>query len=334
MSSSEKKDQSKEGVSKESKAPSKKEGIIPKKKKLKMNVSLKQKRALIVLAVIVVLLLLLGALFQTGKLGFMKGIFSSGSPIASVNGEEITTGEFRERFDPVKETLEERLAEMGKNAGVSKSDILSKAKNVLLNQMILEEILISKARSTGVEVTPKEVNDLLEDFQARYEQTQGTLPKEEQKTFEESLALAGMTMTEYRENLANLLLIKTFIVKTLALEETSVTAQEIEARYKKIVAGPAFSQGEKPTLEDLKPTIENMLLQEIKTKRITDFTQRLRKEAQVKVLWEGYTPPPFVKESQEQQTENQTEQANVSTTTRENIERIIKETNEKEAVSQ
>lgn len=136
-------------------------------------------------------------------------------PVAKVNGEAITRGEFDRRYNQVKQLLagmygEEALkTDQGKQA-------LDTLKWKILDEMIQDKVIEQRAATDGITVTDEEVNKQLEEAK-------------KDANYEQNLKAQNITEEEYKK-LIRLDLLKQKM-KDQYTEKYKITEQDIENYY-------------------------------------------------------------------------------------------------------
>lgn len=186
----------------------------------------------------------------------------NGSAVAMVNGEAITQGELDERVEAQLITFGEQAASVDRSA----------VEEQVLDSMVVELLLIQKAKESGVAVTDEEV-------EAQYTQSEAQFAEGEQ-TFAEALAESGLTAESFRERIRNQLLIERLVEGEVDLESVSVTAEEIQSFYDQAAA----AGGDVPPLSEVRDQVEAQLVSQQQQILVQSYIEELRAESDIETM--------------------------------------------------
>jgi|GEM_PF-1143789 peptidyl-prolyl cis-trans isomerase SurA len=212
--------------------------------------------------------------------------------VAIVNGEEIAGTELSEQLESLRNASTPQ-AEQFKNL----TDI--QQQEVLLEGIINTELQLQAARGAGVTVSDEEVET----------QLQSSIDQIGRTEFENRLAQNGVTEQEVRDDLRNQLLINAYIEQEAGGEITA-TDQEIDELYQQYIAqiqqaSPEGQESEIPSLEELRPQIEQAVIQQKRQQIAVDLLNQARANADIEVLLEGVSYPAEINQQQTPPTQTQ-----------------------------
>jgi len=219
--------------------------------------------------IIAALALLAGAWFTVAN---FTDLFAR-NVAARVNGEVVTVSELDDRleiaqaqnpamFDPNEDGLE---------AGM--------ARQLLLDTMINDLLLLQEAARQDVQVSDQEIQDLIDMRIASY-------PSEED--FEEDLRAHDMTRDMFREQVRIGMTLEALMVIIVPDEE--ITAEEIREYYDEHIefyTEPPTEDGEEGAVipfEEVAPAIHDMLVTSLRNIMRGDLLERLRDEGNIEIL--------------------------------------------------
>jgi peptidyl-prolyl cis-trans isomerase SurA len=212
--------------------------------------------------------------------------------VAIVNGEEIAGTELSEQLESLRNASTPQ-AEQFKNL----TDI--QQQEVLLEGIINTELQLQAARGAGVTVSDEEDET----------QLQSSIDQIGRTEFENRLAQNGVTEQEVRDDLRNQLLINAYIEQEAGGEITA-TDQEIDELYQQYIAqiqqaSPEGQESEIPSLEELRPQIEQAVIQQKRQQIAVDLLNQARANADIEVLLEGVSYPAEINQQQTPPTQTQ-----------------------------
>lgn len=221
----------------------------------------------IVIAVIVVVALVaLGFMYMNGNLGANDngsdsvtgdqngtvGVSESANAdevMATVNGEEITRGE----FNVFKDMLGSRMAP-------------NSTEKDMLKEMVLKELLVQEAQERGISVTEKEVEEKITS------QISGQGIGLEQ--YKKLLKQRGVEYDAFVELIREQTMIQN--LSNQLMENASVTDEEVKSYYEENQA----RFGNK-TYEEVSPAIRRLLEQQSQGQVLSELADKLKKEADI-----------------------------------------------------
>lgn len=182
--------------------------------------------------------------------------------VAKVNGVVITRGEFNERFEQYKNTLQPGAVDPSNDASVELA---------LLDELVNLKLLTAEAESKNYTVTEDEVDAAMATIIAE-------LGGEE--VFNQQLAALGINMEELRENMRNELLIRQLIDAETDREDVVITDEEIVATYDAAVGEDTENA---PALDDVREVIREQLIAQKSIEIVEAYIAELRSGAEIEI---------------------------------------------------
>lgn len=192
-------------------------------------------------------------------------------PVAEVNGTEVTKKEFVSVFENQYKQMESQSQMSGQPVD---SDELKKQ---ILEGLVGSELLRQEATERGLKVADPEIDKAL----AGFAQTNQVSNDE----FIAAMGERGMDRDDVLVQIEKQLLVEKLIVDEYG--EFSVTDEEVEAGYQKLVEQQAMSGGgqagggQLPPLEQVRGEIEKQLVSEQQAQAMQKFSEQLREGADV-----------------------------------------------------
>jgi parvulin-like peptidyl-prolyl isomerase len=183
---------------------------------------------------------------------------------AIVNGEEIA----RTQFETFKSQV---IAQQGLDAAALDRDAENQLETQIVDELISQTLLRQAVDASGVVATQ-------EDVDAQIEATAIQLGGEE--AFNEALVAEGLSEEEFRTQISAELAVQMYLEQELSLSSITVTDEEVEAAY---VQASAQSENV-PPLEDVRPQIEQSIIQQKQQPLLAELIDRLRTEADIEIL--------------------------------------------------
>ncbi len=177
-------------------------------------------------------------------------VFEADQTLATVNGEPIMESELNKIWD--------RLPEQQK---------MFFTKELLLEQMVNEELLMQEAEAEGIEITEEQVEEFINMIKLQVPPT---------TTWEDFLAQQGITEEELLE-LVEEDLLKNELINVSVLSEIEVTEEEIEEYFDEQETGNL-------TLDEVREQIENILLVQKQSEALEAYIAELNAKAEIEYL--------------------------------------------------
>lgn len=226
------------------------------------------KNALIGLAAVVILGA--GAWYVASQQGFSIGDRTvaennadQGSVVARVNGEEISR-------DDVTKFQEQFASSQGIDLASLDAEIRAQFESQAVEALVSQELLKQAVARSGVTVSNEQVDAELQTVRSQFP---------DEATYESTLASEGMTEAQLREQIHTGLAAQEYLEQELNLSAITVTDEEVSALYENLAAG-----GEAPSLEEVRPQVEAMLLQQKQQEKIVAHIAELRSQADVQIF--------------------------------------------------
>lgn len=184
--------------------------------------------------------------------------------VATVNGVEITRGEFEKTLTNVRSTLSpESIASL--ETGALEQSVIS--------DMVNMRLLIDEANKKKIPVSS-------EDVQKEYDMFKDSVGGED--VLRDELAKVGLDDAGFKENIKNELMVRALLDKETDIENITVTEAEILAIYEEAKAVAPEDQP-MPPLEEVKDAARAQLTQQKSAEIINAYVQKLRAAAQVEI---------------------------------------------------
>jgi parvulin-like peptidyl-prolyl isomerase len=190
------------------------------------------------------------------------------SPVAIVNGEEITWNEFNQRVDRTLKVFDDQGVQVNEQTRIQIED-------QILNQLINELIILGIAHDQGITATREEIDVAIERDLATIGVTD---PTEEELS--DLLGELSLTEDKYRENMERLVIINNYLTSSVS---GSVTVDEaaIEDLYNQLVANTEDA----PPLDELREALEAQVRSGKRAELVESHINTLRDEASVEVFY-------------------------------------------------
>ena len=200
------------------------------------------------------------------QLGGARG--APGDTLATVNGQEITRGEFDLQVDVFKSQFEAQGQEI-------EPEMLSQIHQQVFQTLITVEVVVQEAEKQDIQVSEEEIDEELAEL------AEFSGGKEQ---LEAQLAERGLTIDDHRKWIRNNLLIEYFVEDylegELSDEDLEVTADELEARYDQY---KEMTEDPEP-LEDIREQLELQIQEERRNQAVQGKIQALMEEADIEIL--------------------------------------------------
>jgi len=184
--------------------------------------------------------------------------------VAMVNGEEIS----RTQFEALKSQV---IAQQGFDIASLDAEAESQLETQIVDELISQTLLRQAVDASGVVATQDDVDAQLE---ATVTQLGG------EGAFNEALFAEGISEKEFRTQISAELAIQVYLEQELNPSSITVTDEEVEAAYAQVSA-----QNENvPSLEDVRPQIEQSVIQQKQQLLLAQLIDRLRTDADIEIL--------------------------------------------------
>ncbi len=191
--------------------------------------------------------------------------------VAVVNGESILREEFDEMLNMRLERHEMQEVEEDVEGTEEMQEMLEQQ---VLDELIAREVLLQNAEAAGI------VSDD-ETVQEEYQQIKAQFEEEE---FKEALEAQNMTSEELKENIAFQHVVQGFvdekIEERLGEEAYEISEDELQAAYDQY----SLQMDDLPDFEEMKPQLEEMLVQEKQQEFTTQLINELVAESDIEIL--------------------------------------------------
>ena len=197
--------------------------------------------------------------------------------VATVNGEEVAGAALAQQINSLRNgtsTQSQQFKQLSEN----------RQEAVILEGLINTKLQVQAAEDAGASVSDEEVET----------QLQNQIGQIGEDTFQTRLEETGLTRQEVRDDLRNQLTINTYIQQQ-AGGEISATDEEIQTLYDQYTAQigqqAASSSANLPALSDVRPQLEQVVLQQKRQQIASELLAQARQSADVEVLLDGVSYP-------------------------------------------
>lgn len=185
----------------------------------------------------------------------------SNNVVATVNGQEISNKELKERVTQFEQTL----TLQGQEANMSEEEM----RLSVLDQIISETLLYQESVKAGFDVEESEIDQEVQDIR-------DSIGGDE--AFRSRLKEAGISEEDLRRDIRNNILINSYLESVLSDVEVSVTDQELIEFYDSL-----NEQQELPPFEEIEEDLRNSLLSEKENELISEIVMELYNNSEVEV---------------------------------------------------
>ena len=190
-------------------------------------------------------------------------------PIALVNGEVITQGDYDQQFKQAEAVLNS----LGGGAQTQDEVFMQELRGRIIDDLVNSELLHQKALEAGFAPTEDEIDA---EFETTIEQVGG------QEALEAQLATIGLDEDGLRDVITKQIAIEAFINENTDVEGVTVTDEEVQTLYDESTA--EMDEEQKPPLDIVRPQIEAQIQQEKTGEIIQAFVETLREDAEIEIL--------------------------------------------------
>lgn len=224
-----------------------------------------------VVSIVVAAIVILGALELSGTVNLFGGL----KTVATVNGEKISQAEFDTRLEQILNSPQAQALSLDNPL------IREQVRQQVLTEIINTKLLLQAASKAGFSASDEEVQTEYDLILERF----GS-----QELLNQELANGGIDMKQFRENIHDQIVIQRYLDANTDLSTITVTDEEIADFYEQVTAG----QEDVPSLEEIRPQIEQQLLIQKEQVEVGNIILELRDTAEIDILVEEVaeeTPP-------------------------------------------
>lgn len=182
-------------------------------------------------------------------------------PVAVVNGEEIPREVYNNNLEQFRASVSEE------ERATFDAQIQQQVLNTLVNNTLLRQEIANQGLTADEAAVQAE-------FETIRENAGGTTELENQ------LAAAGLTEEELRRQIAEQIVINSYLENAINIESITVTEEEITAYYDEISA----TNEELPPFEEVRDQIEQQLLVQKQQEEVAKVLEGLRANADIEIL--------------------------------------------------
>lgn len=217
------------------------------------------------IALIIIGLVSAGVLyFASGELFPNNNSNDGEQVVAKVNGEEIINTQF--------ENTEQQIAsgqgvDLNSLSEENQEQLQKQALDVLISNLLIKQA----AAEAGITVSESDIENQLESIKGQFETDQ---------EYQEALSAQGLSESELRSQLADDMVIESYLKNELKIDSITATDEEIEQVYNQ----EAQNSEDIPELSEVRGQIESYIIQQKQQQLISSHAQELRDEADVEIL--------------------------------------------------
>lgn len=188
--------------------------------------------------------------------------------VATVDGEGISKKQYEKELEATKATYEQQGMPVDQMDDKQKEEI----EKSVLDQMINAELLLQTAEKDGISAEDKEVDAELEKIKGNFE---------DDKQFEDALKKNEMTEKELKSQLKKQMTVNKYLDSKIGkVEASDKEIQDMYEQYKQL----AQAQKQEPEeLEKIKPQLEQQVLSQKESEKISKLVDDLRKKNEDKI---------------------------------------------------
>lgn len=186
--------------------------------------------------------------------------------VAKVNGTEIT----RNQFD---ETLEQLYNSQGIDVGSLDESQQQQLQASVVDQLVNNELLLQSAENENITATDEEINTQIQSIKEQ-------LGSDEE--YQNALLANNLTEEKLKEDLSKEVAIQKYIKTNIG--EVTVSEDEIQDFYDQYSEQHSADEEEVPELEQIKPQIEQTLIQDKQNQEVEKLLEKLRAENEIEVF--------------------------------------------------
>lgn len=197
-------------------------------------------------------------------------------PVATVNGQEISSQRLQEQLDSFRNSTGTQAEQFNNLSDTRQQEIL-------LEGIINTELQLQAAQGAGVTVSDEEVDAEL----------QASIDQIGEEEFQNRLEQNDITREEVRDDLRDQMIISAYIQQEAGGEITA-TDQEVQQLYQQFTAQSQQAgnqEAEVPSLEQLRPQIEQAVVQQKQQDIALQLLSQARQNADIEVMIEGVEYP-------------------------------------------
>lgn len=214
----------------------------------------------IIIAIIAVLIISVGGWYAVTK-GSDK---DNTGAVAVVNGEEITSEQYKTLEDQVK-------AEQGTNFDLLSVDDKAKLQTQIIDTLVSQALLRQAIAEAKITVTDEQVAEQMTTIKGQFA---------DETAYAQALTAQSLTEDGLRDQVRTDLTTQTYLEQTLKFSAITVTDEEIVTAYE----GIAASQENVPALEEAREQVRGLLVQQKQQELINAHIEQLRGQADIEVL--------------------------------------------------
>lgn len=189
------------------------------------------------------------------------------SPVALVNGEEMTKEEFDTYYEEVKHYYLMYCVDLESEEMKGYSDEIN---NQIIEELVNRKLLLQFAEKESVKIREAEIQESIENIKSQFEN---------EEVFQQELSAFNLTEEELKEDIEETLIIQEYVVSRAEKGELDVCEEEIESLYDHYSSAQDMLE-----YQEIRPA----LLEELEHQKEQELTTRLidehRQESDIEIL--------------------------------------------------
>jgi flagellar basal body-associated protein FliL len=202
--------------------------------------------------------------FSGGEAPEQEASSESLNVVARVNGQDISRAE-----------LEASEAQIAAGQGIEVSSLDAETRSQLqeqaLNNLISQVLIQQKAEEMSIAASEADIDAQIDSIKAQFEDEAG---------YRAALSQEGLSEAELRSQIADDVVIQTYVAQELDIESVTATEEEIEAEYEQAAAA---NEGF-PELSEVRGRVESSIIQQKQQQLISQHIRALQEAADIKIL--------------------------------------------------
>jgi len=224
-------------------------------------------------AVVILIIIALAIAYFSGSLEKFKGnggdttgqsAQEGGSIAATVDGTEITQSEVETRTGLI-------IAGFRLPADQITSEQTAQAKQIALQQLINETLILHAAQASGITVGSEQIQTELDAIKANFP---------DEQSFKQAMNDNKVTEDELRTDIARRLTIQKYIDANTDNDSIEVTEEEVNQLYDQYAA----NQENMPDIEEIRSQLEQQIFQQKLNQQIDEVIKKLQDAADITIL--------------------------------------------------
>ncbi|NLP44318.1 MAG: hypothetical protein GX351_06795 [Peptococcaceae bacterium] len=182
--------------------------------------------------------------------------------VGIVNGQPLSMSEFDRQKQILKESYAQQYLEWNEE----------QMSTLLLDHLIGQTLMMQEAEKEGFVPSSETIDEKINDLKSQF-------PTEE--NFHQALASQNLTLEQLRSDISQEVSINGYLGKMIPKEEITATEEEIFSLYQQYKVNVG---GRMPTLEEIKPQLERMIVQQKAAQAINRVVEKLKAQSEIELF--------------------------------------------------